>query len=323
MIKKILFCVGIVLSIQSFVNAAATTPKQSRRRAYSKINAAKYSVPEKIVFEAQKDNISGVLMLIKKKGIDATDSNNNTALHLAAGQGLEKVIIFLLAQGANVNAQNKNLDTPLHWAAAKGYYKTLKILRKAGADLTISNKQGNHAYDVAIACDYPIAARYVPHWKDLPRMGEQPIVEFVDPNPEIAQANIEEIASLSATRNVPQTREEELMDAVRRGLYMKTFRIVEYGTPLTGVDQNGNTLLHIAAQEGFHEITRLFIRKKAPVDLQNNDGDTPLHLAALRRHRRIMACLFKAGADPDIKNHAGDTPRDNAQGENCANIFEH
>ena len=44
----------------------------------------------------------------------------NTALHLAAANGLIPAVTFLLEKGANVNLQNSSKNTPLHWACLCG-----------------------------------------------------------------------------------------------------------------------------------------------------------------------------------------------------------
>lgn len=337
MFKKILFCVGISLSTQNSIIAAASgdlsartlakseaRAAQSRRSSHSsrRIKAQLYTVPEKIVHEAGKNDALNTQIFIKKVGINTTDVNGNTALHLAAQQGLQKVITFLIAEGAKINAQNNNLDTPLHLAAAKGYFHTLKILRNAGADLNISNKQGNRAYDIAIACDYLRSARTIPYWKGLPRMGAPSIIEPVEassssPADEIAQAE-----SSSTPHYIRRSRDKKLINAVTKGCYRSTFNIIRRGVPLDEGDEDGNTALHIAAQNGSYDIVRLLMKKESPLDLQNNDGDTPLHLATLWKHTRIMRLLVRHGANPDIKNIDGDTPRDISLTEGCSAVFE-
>lgn len=107
-----------------------------------------------------------------------TDSNNDTALHLAAMKGNTPTINYLLKKGANVIAKDKfgaiplhlaavtgytsavdaltatdknrktidtqdiNGNTPLILAAKKGYGNTVRKLLEKGADTSLVNKQG-------------------------------------------------------------------------------------------------------------------------------------------------------------------------------------
>ena len=331
MFKKILFCVGISLSTQNSINAAASKKAQSapreapfRRSSHSsrRIKSKRYTVPEKIVYESGKNHVSDTRRLIQKVGIDTTDINGNTALHLAAQKGLEKIISFLITEGASINVQNNNLDTPLHLAASKGLFRTLEILCNAGADLNILNKQGNRAYDIAIACDYPKAAHQVAYWKALPLMGAPSIIEPVETSSSSSSDDAVHAESSSATPFVRLSWSEKLINAVTRGRYQSTFNIIRRGVPLDERNEDGNTALHIAAQNGFYEIAKVLLRKKAYANPQNNDGDTPLHLAALWKHTKIMRLLVRHGANPDIKNIDGDTPRDISLTEGCLAVFE-
>ena len=55
----------------------------------------------------------------------------------------------------------------------------------------------------------------------------------------------------------------------------------EFAMPadINAVDEDGNTVLHIAAQVDDAELITYFIFKGADPELKNNDGDTPLHVA--------------------------------------------
>jgi ankyrin repeat protein len=46
------------------------------------------------------------------------------------------------------------------------------------------------------------------------------------------------------------------------------------------IDDNGNTLLHIAAQNGQKRIVKLCLRYGFSVNAQNHHGNTPLHFAS-------------------------------------------
>lgn len=86
-------------------------------------------------------------------------------------------------------------------------------------------------------------------------------------------------------------------------------------------DDNGNTLLHLAAFHGYLPLVRLAINSGADVDQRNNDGIRAIHLALYDgmggkelfrpANHYIAAALLEAGADYDIwvASAAGDTVR--------------
>lgn len=68
---------------------------------------------------------------------------------------------------------------------------------------------------------------------------------------------------------------------------------------------NGNTPIHIAAQNGHNEIVKLLISKGVTVDALNGKGNTALHMAIGYDYYDAAKMLMDAGAKPDIINEAG------------------
>jgi ankyrin repeat protein len=56
------------------------------------------------------------------------DSNQNTALHIAALFGQANMVKLLLKKGADINRKNRVGFTPLHFAAIHGSENTIKAL---------------------------------------------------------------------------------------------------------------------------------------------------------------------------------------------------
>jgi len=69
--------------------------------------------------------------------------------------------------------------------------------------------------------------------------------------------------------------------------------------------KNGNEPIHISAQNGFIDLTKLLLKKKANVDAQNNKNNTPLHMAMEYDCYWCAVVLLEAGADKAIVNSDG------------------
>lgn len=67
-------------------------------------------------------------------------------------------------------------------------------------------------------------------------------------------------------------------------------------------DKDGNTALHLAAQNGEDAAVQALINAGANLDLTNNKGNTPLTLAMCCGHIRAMALLL--AAEPDLQKSA-------------------
>ena len=94
--------------------------------------------------EVERDVVDMVELVVAAGGdVDAVDANLNTPLHYAARNGLNRVIEFLVRNGANLNARNRGRDTPLVVAEAPrrnrggdlfdGNLASAALLRRLGA----------------------------------------------------------------------------------------------------------------------------------------------------------------------------------------------
>lgn len=75
-------------------------------------------------------------------------------------------------------------------------------------------------------------------------------------------------------------------------------------------NSDGHTALHLAAQNGYEEITRLLLDRMPDIMARDRVGRTALHLASLNEHSRIVEILVQIEPGPDIgtQDDHGDTP---------------
>ncbi len=107
--------------------------------------------------KSEQSGLNFVKMLFENGGknlIDQKDSEGNTPLHLAFRRCDQKLIEFLLDQGANtkiinnrgelpVNIQDANGNTPLHLAYFMKNTNLIQLLRNERADMNIQNHDGD------------------------------------------------------------------------------------------------------------------------------------------------------------------------------------
>jgi hypothetical protein len=75
------------------------------------------------------------------------------------------------------------------------------------------------------------------------------------------------------------------------------------------VNQRGDTALHLAAKNGHTSVVRLLLKHGAQVNEQNSRGETPLHLAAYNRHQiSVNVIVMVADVNVDALNSHNETP---------------
>jgi uncharacterized protein len=80
--------------------------------------------------------------------------------------------------------------------------------------------------------------------------------------------------------------------------------LIDKGTPVNGLDSNGQSALTEAAWNGKTEMVKLLLEKGANPNIKKSDGQTPLNLATSQKHQDIVALLNEA-----IARGSKETPR--------------
>lgn len=135
-------------------------------------------------------------------------------------------------------------------------------------------------------------------------------------------------------------KENTIFDDARAGNAQAIRERIHNGEDCAKKDENGNTVLHIASENGDTESVDILTTKPTYPDWDsrwlwscfgytpvlpdpnatNNNGDTPLHLAMEQEHVETSEKLLEKGADPKITNKQDLSPVFNAIHENKRKI---
>ena len=74
------------------------------------------------------------------------------------------------------------------------------------------------------------------------------------------------------------------------------------------VDQQGNSLVGMAAMTGSWQMLELLLERGMSPDQPNYEGNTPLHYAVNANYLKIIDLLIFYGADEKAENKNGDSP---------------
>jgi ankyrin repeat protein len=86
----------------------------------------------------------------------------------------------------------------------------------------------------------------------------------------------------------------QLVDAASSGDIRTLQELVDSGTPVNGLDQNGRAALNEAAWNGKTEAVKLLLDKGANPNIRKADGASPADLAAGQKHQDIVDLLNAA-----------------------------
>lgn len=84
----------------------------------------------------------------RPEDLDIADNAGNTPLQIAALEGFENIVKFLLEKGANPDTKNIDYDTPLIDAIENGHLHVVRLLLENGANPRMGNSKGDEPYEL-------------------------------------------------------------------------------------------------------------------------------------------------------------------------------
>lgn len=235
------------------------------------------------------------------------------------------IVEALLAAGANASAKNLQQNTPLHQSVSRPSSSSEK---DQATVRTIVEKLLAAVGEASLATGLPVNKQLdsvlvkAVHQGNME--GAQAIVDFMLA---LVRKGTINAAQLKALLNQPNDRgftpfHEACVwakaDMISYLLACSAPSQGESAVPvslfdLSGVDKQGNTVLHMAgdrrltgiATGSLDHVTLLVSRPECPINVQNQAGETALHIPHISVE--FLDALLEHGADVTLKNNAGDS----------------
>ena len=213
------------------------------------------------------------------------DDSGNTPLHMACLGGHEELARLLITNyNCPVYIKNKAKKTPLHMACSHGYFDVSKVLVSDGNKgfYNTLDKDSNTPLDLLI------------------KKGDAKAVHVLS-------------TEYGFKPHVRGIESKSLLHQLAAGGFTTVLQklISNFNYDPASSDEDGNTILHTAAQHGQYKMAKLLIAyysNQCPIYRKNSQGQTALHCACIGGHTRVAEFLIANKADITVRDEDGDTP---------------
>lgn len=248
---------------------------------------------------------------------------NLTPLMHASKHGMEAIVARLCRAGADVNRQagNDKCDnggqTAIHVAAANGHERIVEQLMQYGCDPDTADNRGKSPVDCAAEGQYWKIVELLLGSKavnlDRKTSSEDTLLELACQSDNLPDALTERLLMLTSPDRVNSSGRPLICAAgVKSEAVVKM--LLEAGVDPRLTDKGGGTALHAVARlESSNRnrvsiaIARALLDVNLGVDTQDCDGVTALMLASRAGQNELLAFLLKRGANILLKDNKGRT----------------
>ena len=232
-----------------------------------------------------------VTILITNFGLESlsVDDSGNTPLHMACWGGHEELARLLITKyNCHVNVKNEEEQTPFHMACSHGH---LYISRMLVSECILEDDK---SFCNALDKDNNTPLDLLIEWGD-------------------ANAVHTLSSEYGLKPNVRGAESKPLLHQLAAGGFTTVLQelISKFNYDPACTDEDGNTILHTAAEHGHYEVAEFLITNHSnqfPIDCKNSQGQTALHCACIRGHTRVAKLLVTNKADITVRDEDGDTP---------------
>uniref|UniRef100_A0A8C8SUI2 [histone H3]-lysine(9) N-methyltransferase n=1 Tax=Pelusios castaneus TaxID=367368 RepID=A0A8C8SUI2_9SAUR len=234
-------------------------------------------------------------------------------LYLSVKQGeLQKVVLMLLDNlDPNFQSDQQSKRTPLHAAAQKGHLEICHVLLQAGANINAVDKMRRTPLMEAVVSNQVETARYI-----VRRGGCVYSKDGSTCLHHAAKCgNLAMVSLLLATGQVDVNAQDNggwtpIIWAAEHKHIEVIRLLLTRGADVTLTDNEENICLHWASFTGSAEIAEVLLNAQCNLHAVNFHGDTPLHIAARESYHDCVMLFLSRGADPEVRNKEGDCPVD-------------
>jgi ankyrin repeat protein len=252
------------------------------------------------------------ILLEHNAEVDSQDIDGSTPFLISSEYEHRDIVQLFLDHNADVHVHNTKGNSPLHFAASNGHLELCQILLQHNADVNSRNNDG-----------------FTPFLRALESRHRDVVQLLLDHNADVHICNAKgntplhfaayyrhlEVCRILLKHNVEvDSRNNEGFTPFHRAWMDETNPdilqlFLKHNADMHVHDADeGNTPLHIAAENGLLEVARQLLEHNVEVDPRNNHKTTPFLAALVNGHSDVVWLLLEHNAGVRVHDNEGNTP---------------
>ena len=244
---------------------------------------------------------------------DIADSQDMTALDLAAKNDRADIVGLLLDRGIDGNRTNENGETALFAACRLDHADVIGVMLAGGVDASVVNADGMTSFHVAVDGANLNAVNQLLAWEFSDRLLDAVTTPDADTALHLAAkkgdaAMLDRLLDADAALGVQNRSGETAFYIAARTLADQTpAQFLKRGANPYTAPERDMLVLNRACMDGHIKLARdILVMEADVIDIQNpQDGKTSLLLAVENRQDAVVGLLLEFGANPNIADNLG------------------
>ncbi|KAJ4022718.1 hypothetical protein NW766_001765 [Fusarium irregulare] len=255
----------------------------------------------------------GTLLGQEDTQVDLPNSNNETALHVAAEAGLVEAARMLIDAGASLTERDDDKRQPLHLACREGHTEMARLLLEKGADIEAVQYQQATALDDAAHWDHLEVVEMLLDWGANSQVVCHDDCSLLHRATYQGHDKIVRALLQDSKANLDAPEGVDGLTALHYAIWNENMEILsillDNGARLDVQDKDGWTPLMTATRR-FPECIPILLGQKefnGQLEIPDNESYTPLLEASKNAELETVRLLINAGADCNARDKCGRT----------------
>ena len=273
------------------------------------VNATNSENESALLLASRRGNLD-IIHALLSSGADPTIASveGNTWLHYAVNGGCSiEVLTVIVGNGADVNATNNKNESALLLASQEGNLDTINILLESRADPNITSAEGNTWLHYAVdgRCSKEVFQAIIDHGADVNSRNKDNVTALMVACKKRNSDAINVLLNAGANPRLADTNGDTCMHHAVVGSCSKDTlqAIINHGGGINAVNNDGATALLVACNARQMESVNVLLRSGADATVADANGDTCLHIVLQGEYNhKILQMLLDHGVHVNATN---------------------